>query len=118
MNVLPPELDALIQAMPKAELHIHLEGSIRPATLLMLAQRNGIDLGCTDEAGLRELYRFRDFRHFIELYGVMITALRQPEDFALIAEELGLEAARQNTRYLEATFTVGAHVRTNGIPFA
>ncbi|MGI8589118.1 MAG: adenosine deaminase [Chloroflexia bacterium] len=116
MPGLDPELDALIAAMPKAELHVHLEGSIRPATLLMLARRNEVDLGCDDEAGLRELYRFRDFRHFVELYSVILSTLRTPEDFALITEELGRSAAAQNTRYLEATFTLGAHVRSKGIP--
>ncbi len=68
-NVLTPELDALITALPKAELHIHLEGSIRPKTLLLLAQRNGIDLGCKDDDTLRALYSYRDFSHFIKLYG-------------------------------------------------
>jgi adenosine deaminase len=117
MPALSPEIDALLVAMPKAELHIHLEGSIRPATLLMLAARNGIDLGCADEAGLRALYHFRDFRHFIELYTLVMSAIRTPEDFALITEELGRDAAGQGIRYLEATFTVEGHVRTKGIPF-
>src|SRR3954464_824149 len=101
MPVVSPEIDAILVAMPKAELHIHLEGSIRPATLLTLAQRNGVDIGSKDEAGLRELYRFRDFRHFIELYGVILEAIRTPEDFALIAEELGRDEAGQGVRYLE-----------------
>ncbi|HMA36206.1 MAG TPA: adenosine deaminase [Chloroflexia bacterium] len=112
-----PAIDALLVAMPKAELHIHLEGAIRPATLLALAQRHGVDIGCRDLAGLRELYRFRDFRHFIELYGVIIQTIRAPEDFVLIAEELGRDAAAQGTRYLETTFTMGSHVLRKGLPF-
>lgn len=116
-NIISPELDALIAALPKAELHVHLEGSISPSTLLMLAKRNGIDLGCTDIDGLRDLYRFRDFPHFMKLYGEMTFALRNPEDFALVTEELGQEAARQNILYLEVTFSAGTHYRFKGIPF-
>lgn len=117
MPTLTPEIDELLRAMPKAELHIHLEGSVRPATLLALARRHGVDLGVADEAGLRDLYRFRDFRHFIDLYGLVINAIREPADFTLITEELGHDAARQGTRYLEATFTAISHVRGKGIPF-
>src|SRR5690348_17000000 len=79
VTTLDPDMDALIRAMPKAELHVHLEGSVRPATLLTLARRHGVDLGCQDEAELRELYRFRDFRHFIELYKLISEAMRAPE---------------------------------------
>ena len=58
--------------MPKAELHVHLEGSIMPRTLLKLAQRNRVSLPADNEAGLNEFYRFRDFKQFIDTY-VMIT---------------------------------------------
>ena len=116
-DVLTPELDALICALPKAELHIHLEGSIRPKTLLLLAKRNGIDLGCTDEDCMRVMYSYQDFRHFIKLYGILTSVLRQPEDFMLITEELGLEAAKQGTSYLEVTFSAAIHHRNKGIPF-
>jgi adenosine deaminase len=109
--------DALIKVLPKAELHIHLEGSIQPKTLLLLAQRNGIDLGCKDEDNLRAMYCYRDFSHFIKLYGILTNALRKPEDFMLITEELGLEAAQQGTYYLEVTFSAAIHYRRKGIPF-
>jgi len=115
--ILTPEQEALILALPKAELHVHLEGSIRPGTLLLLARRNGIDLGCRDEESLLALYEYQDFRHFIQLYGTLTSALRQPEDFLLITEELGLEAARQGTLYLEVTFSAAIHYRNKGIPF-
>lgn len=114
---LMPELDLLIKALPKAELHIHLEGSIRPKTLLLLAQRNGIDLGCKNEDNVKVLYQYQDFRHFLALYGVLTSALCQPEDFMLITQELGLEAAEQGTRYLEVTFSAAIHHRRKGIPF-
>lgn len=116
-DALTPEADALIKALPKAELHVHLEGSIRPKTLLFLAQQNGIDLACTDEETLQAIYSYSDFSHFIELYGMVSSVLRKPEDFMLITKELGLEAAQQNTRYLEVTFSAAIHHRRKGIPF-
>jgi aminodeoxyfutalosine deaminase len=86
------ELDSLITALPKAELHIHLEGSIRPATLITLARRVGVDLGCKGEAEVLDMLRFRDLRHFGELYDACTHALGRPEDFALVTEELGRDA--------------------------
>jgi len=97
-------LEDLIRAMPKAELHIHLEGSIQPATLLELARRNGVPLA-EDVAGLRALYEFRDFAHFIEVYTLIQSCLRTRDDWTLVVCDLGRELARQNVRYAEVTFT-------------
>jgi adenosine deaminase len=115
--MLTPQLNSLINDLPKAELHVHLEGSIRPETLLLLARRNGVDLGYSDVEGVQTLYRYQDFPHFLRLYGTLTTLLRQPEDFRLITHELGMEAARQGTRYLEVTFSPATHYRTKGTPF-
>jgi adenosine deaminase len=113
------EVDHIITAMPKAELHVHLEGSVRPATFLQLARRAGIDgkLGCTDELSVARLFEFRDFNHFMELYGACTFAFKAPEDFALVAEQLGEDAASNGVRYMEVTFTAGTHNRFKGIPF-
>src|ERR671910_89595 len=67
-NLVDSRLATFIRRMPKAEIHVHLEGSVRPATLLELARRNGVQPPAGDEAGLREFFRFRDFPHFIEVY--------------------------------------------------
>ena len=61
-----------IEQMPKAELHVHLEGSVRPATLLKLAKRHKVSLPSDDEASLMEWYTFRDFNHFIDIDGADI----------------------------------------------
>jgi adenosine deaminase len=53
-------LQSYLAAVPKAELHVHLEGSISPATLLVLAERNGITLPHNTVEGLREYFKFRD----------------------------------------------------------
>lgn len=55
------QLSEFVLRMPKAELHVHLEGSILPRTLLTLAHRNHVSLPVSDVEGLEELYRFRSF---------------------------------------------------------
>ena len=74
-----------IARLPKAELHVHLEGTFRPATLLHLAKKNGVELPADDEAGIRKWFRFRDFAQFIEIYVTCSRCLVDPEDFRLLA---------------------------------
>lgn len=111
------DLDTYIAQMPKAELHVHLEGSIRPSTLLTLARRNGIPLPAEDLEGLRAFYRFTDFEHFIRIYFTISRCLQTPEDFSLIAYEFGHDMARQKVRYAEVTFTPHTNVSNTGLPF-
>lgn len=108
-------LDAFLARMPKAELHIHLEGSVRPATLLALAKRNGIALPFADEAEIREFYRFRDFNHFLAVYDLICDSIRTPDDLTLMTYELGAAAAEQQIRYMEVTFTTCGRLR-RGLP--
>ncbi|CAA9581487.1 MAG: Adenosine deaminase [uncultured Thermomicrobiales bacterium] len=108
-------LDSYVRAAPKAELHVHLEGAIRPATLLALARRNGVSLPATDVDGLRRWFIYRDFPHFIEIYVAITRCLRTADDYELIVHELGAELAAQNARYAEVTFTPGTH-RSLGVP--
>jgi adenosine deaminase len=110
-------LHEFARRIPKAELHVHLEGSIPPRTLLQLARQNGQQLPADDEAGLRAYYQFTDFTHFLNLYITILKCLRTPEDYQLIAYEFGREAARQNTRYSEVTFTIISNVRYSGLPW-
>jgi aminodeoxyfutalosine deaminase len=104
-----------LKAAPKAELHVHLEGSIRPATLLVLAQRNGVTLPADSEQGLRAWFAFRDFAHFIDIYIAVTRCLKTAEDYELIAYEFGAAMARQNVRYAEVTFTPSTQ-RWLGVP--
>jgi adenosine deaminase len=103
------DLDAYLCAVPKAELHLHLEGSIQPATALELARRHRVTLPATDEASLRRWFAFRDFDHFIEVYVLMTRCLREVEDYALVVRELAASLAAQNCHYAEVTFTPGTH---------
>jgi adenosine deaminase len=116
-NAVDSRLETFIRRMPKAEIHVHLEGSVRPATLLELARRNGVQPPAGDEAGLREFFLFRDFPHFIEVYIAVCSCLRTPEDFATIVRELGEDAAAQNIRYLEIHFNPETNVRKRGLDF-
>jgi len=107
---------AFIRAMPKAELHIHLEGAIQPATVLELAAAHGMldSLPAGDEEGLRRWFVFRDFRHFIEIYMTIQALLRRGEDFAAIAYRNGEDMAAQGIRYRELTVTTFTHTHLQG----
>ncbi len=107
-------LRQLALRMPKVELHLHLEGSIRPRTLLDLARRRRVDLPASDEEGVRRWLRFRDFEEFVQVYLVCSRCLRDPEDFQRLADELMADQARQNVVYSEVHFTISTHV-ANGV---
>jgi adenosine deaminase len=104
-----------VQAVPKAELHVHLEGAIQPETLLTLAQRNGIQLPANTIEGVRSWIAYRDFSHFIELFRAACRCLRTAEDYELAAYDLGADLARQGVRYAEVTFSASIH-HIYGVP--
>lgn len=106
-----------LRAMPKVELHVHLEGSIRPDTLLKLARRHGISLPADDLAGLENWYTFRNFPHFVEIYVAVSQCIRTPEDLELIAREFLAGQAAQNILHSEVTYTAATIEKHVGIPF-
>jgi aminodeoxyfutalosine deaminase len=110
-------IERYIEAVPKAELHVHLEGSIQPATLLLLAQRNTVKLPVQAVEDLQDWFTFRDFDHFIEIYFEISSCLKTRDDYELIAYEFGAQMARQNVRYAEVTFSPSTHQFSLGIPF-
>ena len=107
-------LERFLLRLPEVELHVHLEGSMRPAVLLELARRNGIELPAQDEAGLKRWFRFTDFEHFVQVYLACSRALRSPEDFQLLALDFLTEQAYQNVVYTEVHFTIATHL-ANGV---
>lgn len=107
-----------IKTMPKVELHVHLEGSIEPATLLHLAQHNNVPLPAKTLEELREWYQFRDFPHFAEIYGTLSRCLRTPDDLEFITRAFLTGQAAQNIRYSEVTYTALTQYRNYGIPYA
>ncbi|MFL5804168.1 MAG: adenosine deaminase, partial [Roseiflexaceae bacterium] len=110
-------LESYIQAMPKAELHVHLEGAIQPETLLALARRNGVALPADTVAGLRSWYTFTDFAHFVEIYLAISACIRSADDIELIAREFLAGQAAQGIRYSEVTYTAFTHYHFKGLPF-
>ncbi|GGU96779.1 adenosine deaminase [Streptomyces albospinus] len=102
-------VDDWIQRLPKVELHLHLEGSLRPSTLLALAERHGVDLGAASAEQLIDLYRFDGFDDFGRLFMKGLDVLRGAEDFADATAALAAELATQNVRYAEVTTTPMAH---------
>jgi adenosine deaminase len=111
------QLAALISELPKVELHVHLEGAIRPDTLLKLARRNGMHLPYDTVEGLREWYIFRDFPHFVEIYVAISACLKTPDDLELITREFLAGQGAQNIRHSEVTFTAYTIFEHCGIPF-
>jgi adenosine deaminase len=111
----PAPLERLFTALPKAELHVHLEGSIEPATLVELAARHGVPL-TIEEAAAR--YTSGGFAQFIEAFIWVTSLLRGPEDYALIARRFAESMQRQNVLYAEVTLSVGVMFRRNQDPAA
>jgi aminodeoxyfutalosine deaminase len=110
-------LESYIRALPKVELHVHLEGAIQPETLLALARRNGVALPADTAAGLRAWYTFTDFAHFIEIYLAVSACIRSPDDIELVAREFLSGQAAQGIRYSEVTYTAFTHYHFKGLPF-
>ncbi|HMS55174.1 MAG TPA: adenosine deaminase [Fimbriimonadaceae bacterium] len=106
-----------IRRMPKVELHVHVEGSIVPSTLLQLAAKNGVDLPASDPTGLREWYSFRDFPHFVDIYVAITKCIKTPEDIGFVIAEFAAAQAEQNILYTEATYTACTIDRHCGIPW-
>ncbi len=90
--------------MPKAELHLHLEGSLAPRTVVELAARYGAHLG---EQEVTASYHVSDFPGFIEAYKWVTSYLRAPHDYALAAERLAALLVAENVVYGEITLSVG-----------
>lgn len=101
---------------PKIELHVHLEGAIRPATLLQLARRNGAVLPAETVAGLAELYEFTDFDHFIEVWVLTTNCLRTADDFRQVVVDYAAEAASFGAVYLEGIFSPSERAQ-RGVPW-
>lgn len=106
-----------IKAIPKAELHVHLEGAVQPELLLTLAKRHNIELPASDVEGVRKWYTFRDFPHFVEIYVKISQCMQTPEDIETVARAFIDGQAAQNIRYTEATYTAYTHYWQKGIPF-
>src|SRR3954447_15238885 len=93
-------MDLFLLEMPKAELHLHLEGSVEPETLHELDPATPVE-------EFRALYRYADFESFLRAFGAIGKRLRTPEDYGLITRRLLGNLARQNVRYAEIIIAAG-----------
>lgn len=90
---------------PKIELHVHLEGTVRPATMLQIARRNGVGLPADSVEEMTRLYEFRDFPHFLEVWVLTTGSLRTERDFRQVVVDYAAEAAGFGAVYIEGIFS-------------
>lgn len=109
-------LAALVRRLPKAELHVHLEGTLEPELALSIAQRNGLSLPFPDIDTARAAYEFRDLSSFLSVYYAMTDVLRTEQDFYDLTWSYLTRAAEDNVRHVEPFFDPQAHL-ARGIPF-
>ncbi len=114
MTMTPTELAA---AIPKAELHIHIEGSLEPELIFALAQRNGLSLPYASEAALREAYAFTNLQSFLDIYYAGASVLLHEADFHDMAWAYFLRAKADNVVHAELFFDPQTHT-ARGVPMA
>lgn len=111
-----PDLPALLARLPKAELHIHIEGSLEPELIFALAQRNGLSLPYSSVAALRQAYAFSDLRSFLDIYYAGASVLRHEQDFFDMAWAYLQRAAADNVLRAEIFFDPQTHTE-RGVAF-
>ncbi len=109
-------LPALLCAMPKAELHIHIEGSLEPELIFQLAQRNGVALPYADVEALRAAYAFTDLQSFLDIYYAGASVLLQEQDFFDMTWAYLERAAADNVVHAEIFFDPQTHT-ARGVAF-
>ena len=104
-----------IRSLPKAELHVHLEGSVGAETLLALAAEHGVEPPAPDVAGVRRWYDFRDFEDFLERYFFVCRLLKRRDDFRRIAYDYLLSAHAQGAVHVELHISSSYHTQEVGL---
>ncbi|BDR52986.1 adenine deaminase [Bombiscardovia nodaiensis] len=111
-----PVTRSFIDHLPKAELHLHIEGTLEPDLKLKLAQRNHIDIGQTTIEEVQQTYRFNDLASFLAVYYPAMNVLQTEQDFYDLAMDYLQRAASNHVRHVEIFFDPQAHT-SRGIPF-
>ncbi len=93
-----------VASLPKAELHLHLEGSIQPGTVCALTARHG---GTVTGDEVRRRYAYQNFSEFLETFKWVTSLLRDPRDYALITHNLAEQLLSQRVMYAEVTISIG-----------
>ena len=113
----PSELASFARGLPKAELHLHLEGTLEPDMMFALAQRNGLSLPYSDVAAVKAAYDFTDLTSFLAVYYPAMGVLQTADDFHDLAWAYLLRAKEQGVVHAELFFDPQAHTG-RGVPFA
>ena len=108
---------AIVQALPKAELHIHIEGSLEPDMMFELAQRNRVSLPYANVEAVRQAYGFTCLQDFLDLYYAGMQVLREETDFHELADAYFRRAQADNVTHIEYFFDPQAHLE-RGVPIA
>lgn len=111
---LPIDAPNWLIAMPKVELHVHLEGTIGPETLLVLAERN--DIPDMSPERIATMYAYDDFPGFIDAFTEISDCIKTADDLGLVVLEYGRHLARQNVLYAEIHYNPEPHRRRKNIP--
>lgn len=99
-----------LQAMPKAEIHIHLIGAIAAEIVYQMAQKNRVKLPAPSLEEWKSFYQFRDLAHFVEIYTIASQCIQTPEDYVLIVEQFLKHQSAQNILYSEVHFGTLLHL--------
>jgi adenine deaminase len=116
MGLSPETSKAFIRGMPKAELHIHIEGSLEPEMMFELAERNGVALRYASAEEARRAYDFGDLQSFLDLYYEGMQVLLHEQDFYDLTWSYLQKVSEQNVRHAEIFFDPQAHTG-RGVPF-
>jgi adenosine deaminase len=107
--VSPERLPALLRAMPKAELHMHVEGSLEPEMIFAMAQRNAVPLAYPGIEALRQAYVFDNLQSFLDIYHAGTTVLKTEQDFFDMTDAYLARAQADNVLHAEIFFDTQTH---------
>src|SRR5450830_813210 len=114
---LSAEMRAFIEALPKTELHLHIEGTLEPELLFALAQRNKVDLPYASVDALRAAYAFTDLQSFLDIYYAGASVLLKEQDFYDMTAAYLARAHADQVRHAELFFDPQTHT-ARGVPMA
>ncbi len=109
-------MDRFLHELPKAELHLHIEGTLEPELMFLLSKRNGVPLPYLSVDAVRRAYVFQDLQSFLDIYYAGCNVLLKEQDFYDLTWAYLQRAALQNVRHAEIFFDAQTHTG-RGVPF-
>lgn len=104
------DLISLLGAMPKVEIHVHLEGATSPEALFEMAARNKVELPVSTLSEWKAFFDFRDFDHFIDIYRLSVRCMKTPRDFTQMVVDFMGRQARQHIQHSEVFISAALHI--------